>query len=48
MSMEQALAEAEAFIRKSVSRTGGKVTESAIKAAAKRVVADLPPVLEPA
>jgi len=50
MSYEQALAEAEAFIRRSVERSGGKVPEKDIKAAAKKVVKALPPepVKEPA
>lgn len=43
MSQEQALAEAEAFIRRAVARSGGKVAEKTIKAAASRVVRDLPP-----
>lgn len=43
MSYEQALAEAEAFIRKSVERSGGRVPEKEIKAAAQRVVKALPP-----
>ncbi|MGE5562720.1 MAG: hypothetical protein ACM3ZV_05345 [Bacillota bacterium] len=48
MSKEQALQEAEAFIRRSVQRTGSNVAEKDIKAAAQRVVRSLPPVKEPA
>lgn len=44
MSYEQALAEAEAFIRRSAERIGNKPTDKAIKEAAKRVVEALPPV----
>lgn len=43
MSKEQALAEAEAFIRRAVARSSGKVSEKEIKEAAIRVVRDLPP-----
>ena len=44
MSQEQALAEAEAFIRRAVNRTsGGKIAEAKIKEAARKVVAALPP-----
>ncbi|MDP2008928.1 MAG: hypothetical protein Q8K11_02010 [Phenylobacterium sp.] len=46
MSQEQALAEAEAFIRKAVARTGGKLDDEAIKAAASKVVKALPPEAE--
>lgn len=45
MSQEQALVEAEAFIRRAVARTSkGKVDEDAIRAAAEKVVKALPPV----
>ncbi len=43
MSQEQALVEAEAFIRRAVARSSGSVPEKEIKAAASRVVRDLPP-----
>jgi hypothetical protein len=44
MSKEQALAEAEAFIRRTVARApDGKVDEAAIRAAAAKVVKALPP-----
>lgn len=44
MSYEQALAEAEAFIRRSVERIGSGATEADIREAAKRVVRALPPM----
>lgn len=48
MSMEQALIEAEAFIRRAVARTAnGNVRESDIKAAAERIVKALPPIDAP-
>jgi hypothetical protein len=43
MSYEQALVEAEAFIRRSVQRSGGRVADREIRAAAQRVVKALPP-----
>ena len=44
MSHEQALAEAEAFIRRAVARApDGQVAEADIKAAARKVVRALPP-----
>jgi hypothetical protein len=43
MSQEQALMEAEAFIRRAVERSGSKVNDGAIKAAAQKIVKALPP-----
>ena len=48
MSKEQALQEAEAFIRRSVQRSGSRVAEKDIRAAAQRVAKAFPTVKEPA
>jgi hypothetical protein len=45
MSKEQALAEAEAFIRRAIARTSDRpVDDETIRAAAQKIVKALPPV----